>query len=146
MLEQLADSEGLRPRERQPRRGRADAVYAPEDDSLVSPLSRQGTTLSMLHEQGVPSMAAAAAAAAAGPMAGAPRSSTPDSLATQFAAAQLAGDGGAAARRPLGGGAQGDAAEDDTIRSAVALHGCKWRKIAACSAAPTTPCATGGTG
>ena len=66
-------------------------------------------------------------------MAGAPRSSTPDSLATQFAAAQLAGD--AAARRRSGrSGAERkewSAAEDDTIRSAVALHGCKWRKIAA---------------
>ena len=134
MLEQLADSEGLHaPASANPDVGALMLSMLPEDDSLVSPLSRQGTMLSMLHEQGVPSMAAAAAAAAAGPMAGAPRSSTPDSLATQFAAAQLAGDAAARQRGGRSGAERKEwsAAEDDTIRSAVALHGCKWRKIAA---------------
>ena len=134
MLEQLADSEGLHaPASANPDVGALMLSMLPEDDSLVSPLSRQGTMVSMLHEQGVPSMAAAAAAAAAGPMAGAPRSSTPDSLATQFAAAQLAGDAAARQRGGRSGAERKEwsAAEDDTIRSAVALHGCKWRKIAA---------------
>ena len=111
MLEQLADSEGRHaPASANPDVGALMLSMLPEDDSLVSPLSRQGTMLSMLHEQGVPSMAAAAAAAAAGPMAGAPRSSTPDSLATQFAAAQLAGD---AAARQRGGRSGAERKEEE---------------------------------
>ena len=51
MLEQLADSEGLHaPASANPDVGALMLSMLPEDDSLVSPLSRQGTMVSMLHE------------------------------------------------------------------------------------------------
>ena len=148
MLEQLADSEGLHaPASANPDVGALMLSMLPEDDSLVSPLSRQGTTLSMLHEQGVPSMAAAAAAAAAGMMVGA-----------ALVDARLARDAirGGAARRRRGGaaaaarersarnGARPRTTRSGTASPSTAASGARSRR---CSpAAPTTPSATGGTG
>ena len=93
--------------------GQAGIVLLPQN--LVSPAARAPFG-AMPTVTGVP-VVAKAATGGLPPSAGVPLAA---------AAAEGGGGGGAKAERK-----EWSTAEDDTIRNGVALHGCKWRKIAA---------------